>query len=72
MTFTRPDPETSVGILVVVLALLVTCSPATHPHTPKTASQLAGGGLISFENRQSRSGIDFVLNNGTTEEKHHD
>ena len=70
MTFTRPDPETSVGILVVVLALLVTCSPATHPHTPKTASQLDGGGLISFENRQSRSGIDFVLNNGTTEEKH--
>lgn len=70
MTLTRSGPGTLVVISVVALALLGGCSPPTHPPEPKTDSQFGVEGMIRFENRQPQSQIDFVLNNGTTAEKH--
>jgi len=48
----------TVGLLIALVAWEMR---AQHP------TQNAGG--ISFENRQPRSGVDFVLNNGTTVDK---
>ena len=45
----------------LLIALVAREMRAQHP------TQNATG--ISFENRQSRSGVDFVLNNGTTVDK---
>ena len=50
----RSNPETSVGILVAVMALLGACSPATHPRAAKTASRLSGRDLISYRPQSGR------------------
>src|SRR4030095_5831715 len=42
---------------------------ATYPQKKNTSLQPARKCPILFENRQSQSGIDFVLNNSTTDDK---
>ncbi len=59
-----------VGAAVVVLAAAVYfLRDAGEPAAPGKQPPLAERGRIRFENRQATSGIDFVLNNGTTDDK---
>ena len=44
-------------------------SATTYPQKKNISVQPAGKSPIVFENRQSQSGIDFVLNNSTTDDK---
>jgi hypothetical protein len=53
--------------LLLILGALVATNIHTSLHGQATLSQRAAG--IRFENRQPGSGVDFVLNNGTTVDK---
>ena len=52
--------------LVSLTAGLLIALVAREMRTQRPTQNLAG---ISFENRQPRSGVNFVLNNGTTADK---
>lgn len=70
MKLTKVGSKASIVISVVALGLLGTCSPSPDPPIPETDSQRSVVGRISFENRQTESQIDFVLNNDATADKH--
>ena len=57
------------GSVVVVLTAIYFLRDTPTPLAPLKQTPLAERGNIRFEDRQSTSGIDFVLNNGTTADK---
>jgi enediyne biosynthesis protein E4 len=70
VVFRRPKlPQPTFARLVVVILAGLYLPAAYHPNQ-KPRKQPRAEAKILFENRQARSGIDFVLNNGTTEDKH--
>ena len=60
-----------VGVVGVVIAAAAVyfLRDAGEPSAPGKQAPSAERGRIRFENRQPASGIDFVLNNGTTDDK---
>src|SRR6266851_4893772 len=54
----------------VALACAVLVTAPVHWQRPKAATSRAPAPQIRFENRQKQSGVRFVLDNGTTDDKH--
>ena len=70
MSLPAPQRATTDSLLAPALMLLIIAF-AVRPAVAQNATQprLKSPSPIRFENRQPRSGVDFVLNNGTTPDK---
>ena len=70
MSLPAPQRATTDSLLAPALMLLIIAF-AVRPAVAQNATQprLKSPSPVRFENRQPRSGVDFVLNNGTTPDK---
>lgn len=55
--------------LIVAIVLAARFSRTVTPSKPAAAAHLLDNSPIRFDNRQGRSGVDFLLNSGTTKDK---